>query len=403
MDGAVCSNEAVGTFYVQLGFPVFFANSLQSYIEDVRRIPQPAILRLLNIACGMCAEDFGAKTSFYNNGSFDLCMTLLSDSIANAPLQSNIDFETESRAVHLLGLFLAPGGHQVLLTEVETNSVFLVFMRMLDPMPREHTYADITSILEFYFNEFPAFAVRRFSELSLSGSVRQLSLWRILGSSILSDIDVDRCAALSLLADAIGFCASEESEFTDLLLDAVDVPSVIGELVESRTLLCLDNADVTLAILRLLEVWIRVATEIPADVEPSDVIGICEVVCDEGSLCVKTALFRLLRGIFEKGRPEFLFELVTPQFTQWIFDAASGQADDILEPFLGLLESYLARFGKQVGLHEDVDAIFKDWMVGLLCETTEVSSGFQAQAQHLLATYYGEALQDRSLGTVLAS
>jgi hypothetical protein len=103
---------------------------------------------------------------------------------------------------------------------------------------------------------------------------------------------------------------------------------------------------------------------------------------------LKIELFGLLQSIFEKGGSEFLLELMTPEFTQLIFAAASGQADDVLEPFLGLLEMYLSRFGKEMGRYEAVDTVFKEGIVELLCETREVSVAFRAKAEGLLEAYY---------------
>jgi hypothetical protein len=44
--------------------------------------------------------------------------------------------------------------------------------------------------------------------------------------------------------------------------------------------------------------------------------------------------------------PDFVLELIAPELTPMIFDAAGWQADDVLESFLELLEVFLARFGQ---------------------------------------------------------
>jgi hypothetical protein len=341
----------------------------------------------------MCLDDVDAQRAFYDQSVFGICLTLLSESNRLAPLQTVTDLEIESRMVRLLGLFLTHRhDSHVLLSEPEIGQLCRLFLELLHPSPRVHLYTHITTILYNYFDISAAIAIRRFADTFVEDRGTPLTLWRVLGLSLGSAIECDRTYAAFLLADALPFASLSAPGYTEMLLDAVDVPTLVGELCESQTVLCVEIADFALASVALIGAWIEAATEVPADVEPSDIAGLAALICDDGTLELKAALFEMLRSVFEKASTEFLLDLVTPELTQAVFDAASGQADDVVAPFLALLESYLARLGREVGRHDAVDGIFRDGIVGLLCETRELSDACQRRAEHLLEAYYGDCV-----------
>jgi hypothetical protein len=387
IDGAVCSHAGVGTLYLGLGFPQFFAAVLAAHRDSLARIPESALLRLLNICLQMCVDDADAQRAFYAESAFELCLGLLAESDRLAPLQTVTDLNIECRIVRLLGLFLTHGSDdRALLSELEIGQLCQIFLRLLYPSPRAHVYAAITRSLSDYFSLSPAVALRRFADTFVADHGAPLTLWRALGLSLGSAVDCDRSCAALLLADALLL----PSGYTEMLLDAVDLPTLVGELLELKTVLCMELADLTVAAMGLIGAWIETATEVPADVEPSDISELCLVICDDGSLEVKVALFEMLRAVFQKASTDFLLDLVTPELTEAIFEAASGQAEDAVAPFLELLEAYLARLGREVGRYEAVDAIFRDGIAGLLCETRELSAACQKHAERLLAAYYGD-------------
>jgi hypothetical protein len=138
--------------------------------------------------------------------------------------------------------------------------------------------------------------------------------------------------------------------------------------------------------------------EVPADVQPSDIVDICKAVYEYDSLALNVGFFGRPKAVVEKGLPDFVFELMTPELTPMIFDAAGWQADAVLETFLELLEVFLPRFGHARPKNEVADAAFGEGAAKHVCEVWEVSLTCCEKAEQFLEEYYDqwrEAIVDK--------